>query len=113
MEVCEKYSRHRKPPYTAAAAIGAKASIFLGATVGSNDEIERRGASPASNEGTLSQSSTSPLADEDPTPRSLQPIVRSQLAIAEELLLSIEKAARHAKREAVLDPNSRDHNRTA
>jgi hypothetical protein len=33
----------------------------------SNDEVERRGASPASNEGTLSQSSTPPWLTEDAT----------------------------------------------
>src|SRR5579863_9881445 len=40
------------------------------------DEVERRGASPASNEGTLSQSSTSSLAQRRRAPRSLEPIVR-------------------------------------
>jgi len=42
----------------------------------SNDEVERRGASPASNEGTLSQSSTHSLAHRRRDPRSLEPIVR-------------------------------------
>src|SRR4029077_16300209 len=41
-----------------------------------NDEVERRGASPASNEGTLSQSSTPSLAHRRRDPRSLQPFVR-------------------------------------
>src|SRR5580692_3241041 len=41
-----------------------------------NDEVERRGASPASNEGTLSQSSTSSLAHRRRVPRSLEPMVR-------------------------------------
>jgi hypothetical protein len=38
---------------------GNKACVYAH---GSNDEVERRGASPASNEGTLSQSSTPSLA---------------------------------------------------
>src|SRR5271155_1888888 len=41
-----------------------------------NDEVERRGASPASNEGTLSQSSIPSLAQRRCAPRSLEPIVR-------------------------------------
>jgi hypothetical protein len=41
----------------------------------SNDEVERRGASPASNEGTLSQPSTPSLAHRRCDPRSLEPIV--------------------------------------
>ena len=45
----------------------------------SNDEVERRRASPASNEGTLSQSSTLSLAHRRRDPRSLQPIVRSRV----------------------------------
>src|SRR5580704_15795789 len=44
--------------------------------MGPNDEVERRGASPASNEGTLSQSSTPSLAHRRRGPRSLEPIVR-------------------------------------
>jgi hypothetical protein len=40
-----------------------------------NDEVERRGASPASNEGTLSQSSIHSLAHRRRDPRSLEPIV--------------------------------------
>ena|ERR1700722_4764316 len=47
----------------------------------SNDEVERRGASPASNEGTLSQSSTPSLAHRRRDPRSLEPIVRVRFAI--------------------------------
>ena len=43
-----------------------------------NDEVERRGASPASNEGTLSQSSTPSLAHRRRDPRSLEPIVRGR-----------------------------------
>src|SRR5258707_470958 len=42
----------------------------------SNDEVERRGASRASNEGTLSQSSTPLLAHRRRHPRSLEPLVR-------------------------------------
>src|ERR1700690_2050735 len=42
----------------------------------SNDEVERRGASPAANEGTLSQSSTPSLTQRRRGPRSLEPIVR-------------------------------------
>src|SRR5579863_4431042 len=42
----------------------------------SNDEAERRGIAPTTNEADLSQSST---LSEDATPRSLQPIVRSHL----------------------------------
>src|SRR3984957_6918176 len=41
-----------------------------------NDEVERRGASPTSSEGILSQSSTSSLAHRRRHPRSLQPFVR-------------------------------------
>src|SRR5258708_4858083 len=41
-----------------------------------NDEVERRGASPAPNEGTLSQSSTPSLVPQSCDPRSLEPIVR-------------------------------------
>jgi hypothetical protein len=44
--------------------------------IASNDEVERRGASPASNEGTLSQSSIPSLAHRRCDPRSLEPIVR-------------------------------------
>jgi len=43
----------------------------------SNDEVERCGASPASNEGTLSKSSSSSLAQRRRAPRSLKPIVRA------------------------------------
>ena len=42
----------------------------------SNDEVERRGASPESNEGTLSRSSTPTMAHRRRDPRSLEPIVR-------------------------------------
>src|SRR5882757_9373439 len=42
----------------------------------SNDELERRGTSPASNEGTLSQSSTPSLSHRSYASRSLEPIVR-------------------------------------
>src|SRR6266403_2005582 len=44
--------------------------------VSPNNEVERRGASPASNEGTLFPSSTSSLAHRRRDPRSLEPIVR-------------------------------------
>ena len=44
-----------------------------------NDEVERRGASPASNEGTLSQPSTPSLAHRiRQPPRSLEPFVRGR-----------------------------------
>ena len=45
--------------------------------VSSNDEVERRGASPASNEGILSQSSIPSLVHRRRDPRSLEPIVRT------------------------------------
>jgi len=41
-----------------------------------NDEVERRGSSPASNEGSLSKSSNPSLANRRRDPRSLEPIVR-------------------------------------
>jgi hypothetical protein len=41
-----------------------------------NDEVQRRAASPASNEGSLSQSSTTSLAYRRCGPRSPEPIVR-------------------------------------
>jgi hypothetical protein len=41
-----------------------------------NDEVERRGASPASSEGILSQSSIRSLAQRRCDPRSLEPLVR-------------------------------------
>jgi len=41
-----------------------------------NDEIERRGAAPTTNEADLSQSSTSSFGLPKTRPRSLQPIVR-------------------------------------
>jgi hypothetical protein len=41
-----------------------------------NDEVERRGDSPASNEGSLSRSSTPSSAQRRRGPRSLEPIVR-------------------------------------
>src|SRR5580658_3489974 len=44
--------------------------------VSSNDEVERRGVSPASNEGSLSRSSILSLAQRRRAPRSLEPIVR-------------------------------------
>jgi hypothetical protein len=44
-----------------------------------NDEVERRGASPASIEGTLSQASIPSLAHRRRDPRSLEPIVRRHL----------------------------------
>src|SRR5271154_5551878 len=50
----------------------------------SNDEVERRGASPASNEGTLSQSSIPSLAHRRRDPRSLEPIVSWLCAIPHE-----------------------------
>jgi hypothetical protein len=43
---------------------------------GSNDEVERRGVASPTNEGDLSQSSTSSLAHRRYDPRSLEPIVR-------------------------------------
>src|ERR1700692_2514953 len=59
------------PPKLAVWRIGAGGEPYRG----SNDEVERRGASPASNEGTLFQSSTPSLAQRRRDPRSLQPIV--------------------------------------
>src|SRR5665213_972218 len=43
-----------------------------------NDEVERRGTSPTSNEADLSRSSTPSLAHRRRDPRSLEPIVRCQ-----------------------------------
>jgi len=64
----------------------------------SNDEVERRGASPASNEGTLSQSSTLSLAHRRRHPRSLEPIVRPNVcgttALSSEFLSNYQFQAR-------------------
>jgi hypothetical protein len=49
----------------------------------SNDEVERRGASPTPSEGTLSQSSTPSFAHRRRAPRSLEPIVRRLQALGE------------------------------
>ena len=46
----------------------------------SNDEVERRGAATMTNEADLSQSSTPSLAHRRRGPRSLEPIVRRQVA---------------------------------
>jgi hypothetical protein len=45
-------------------------------TADANDEVERRGVAPTSNEADLSQSSTPFLAYRRRDPRSLEPIVR-------------------------------------
>jgi hypothetical protein len=57
-----------------------------------NDEVERRGASPASNEGTLSQSSTYSFAQRRRDPRSLEPIVMRYLRGLEEARLLYRNA---------------------
>ena len=49
--------------------------------IGPNDEVERRGAAPTSNEADLSQSSTHSLSHRRRDPRSLDPIVRFTGAI--------------------------------
>ena len=52
-------------------------------TFSSNDEVERRGASPALNEADLSQSSTASLVLRRCAARSLEPIVRGRLRICQ------------------------------
>ena len=47
-----------------------------------NDEVERRGASPTTNEADLSQSSTPSLAQRRRNPRSLEPIVGWRIEIS-------------------------------
>jgi hypothetical protein len=55
---------------------------FLGISMLSNDEVERRGIAPTQSEGTLSQSFTIPLAHRSCGPRSLEPIVRGGIDIS-------------------------------
>src|SRR5258708_39147741 len=66
----------KKLETTSATPIAAKTTFAVRADMTLNDEVERRGASPASNESTLSQSSTTSRADRRCGPRSLEPFVR-------------------------------------
>ncbi len=77
---------------------------------GPNDEVERRGDARAQNEDALSQSSTSSLAYRRRDPRSLEPIVRSRRAYAQEFQPPPEMASHPAKTGDALDPSNHVRN---
>ena len=74
-------SQSTKATYAAIAATGIASTMIVpwyqrSFILTPNDEVERRGVAPQSNEGTSSPSSTPSLAYRRRDPRSLEPIVR-------------------------------------
>jgi hypothetical protein len=71
-------------PLTDVCVLGAIETVLMCVAheiPGSNDQVERRGASPASNEGSLSRSSTFSLSHRSCGPRSLEPVVRRRTLV--------------------------------
>src|ERR1700723_3676885 len=72
-----------------------------------NDEVERRGVAPASNGADLSRSSTPSLAHRRRDPRSLEPIVRFQIALPSKQLLQLFTRELEITQDACQEPRTK------